>query len=90
MRKSILKMEKHSYTSYWKSYSTGHKGIGGHKKKEKNSKSKNKTLRYFDNLKKKQQDQSSKNWCYTESFVTDNLKSQNSTAFCFENTKLLK
>ena len=54
-------MEKHSYTSYWKSYSTGHKGIGGYKKKEKISKSQNKTLRYFDNLKKKQQDQSSKN-----------------------------
>ena len=31
----------------------------------------------FDNLKKKQQDQGSKNWYYTESFVTKNLKSQN-------------
>ena len=35
------------------------------------------TLAYFDNLKEKQQDLGSKNWYYTESFVNDNLKSQN-------------
>ena len=33
------------------------------KKKEKISESKTTTLTYFDNLKKKQQDQGSKNWC---------------------------
>ena len=32
---------------------------------------------YFDNLKKKQQDQGSKNWYYTQSFATENIKSQN-------------
>ena len=47
------------------------------RKKKKNSKSKTATLRCFDNLKKRQQDQGSKNWCYTIRFVTDNLKSQN-------------
>ena len=30
----------------------------------------------FDNLKKKQQDQGGKNWYYTQSFATENLKSQ--------------
>ena len=60
-----------------KSYSTGHKGIGGHKKKLKISENKTTTLRCFNNLKKRQQDQGGKNWCYTERFVTDNLKSQN-------------
>ena len=34
-------------------------------------------LAYFDNLKKKQQDQGGKNWYYSESFVNDDLKSQN-------------
>ena len=46
-------------------------------KHKKNSKSKTTTLRCFDNLKKRQQDQDGKNWCYTERFVTDNIKSQN-------------
>ena len=32
---------------------------------------------YFDNLKKKQQDQGSRNWYCTQSFATENLKSQN-------------
>ena len=40
-----------------KSYSTSRKDIGGRKKKEK-------ILTYFDNLKKKQQDQGGKNWYY--------------------------
>ena len=31
----------------------------------------------FDNLKKKQQNQAGKNWCYTKFYVTDNLKYQN-------------
>ena len=68
---------KNRKNSVRKSYSTGYKDIGGHKKKEKISKSKNPTLRCFDNLKKRQQDQGGKNWCYTKRFVTDNLKSQN-------------
>ena len=50
------------------------KGIGDCKKKKKISESKTTTLAYFYNLKKKQQDQNSKNRCYTESFVTDYLK----------------
>ena len=60
-----------------KSYSTSRKSIGGRKKKEKNSKSETATLTYFDNLKKKQQDQGGRNWCYGNFYVTDNLKSQN-------------
>ena len=49
----LLKQEKHKkYSSVRKSYSTSRKGIGGHKKKEKISKSETKTLMYFDNLKK--------------------------------------
>ena len=59
------------------------------KKKEKISESRTTTLTYSDNLKKKQQDQGSKNWYYTEGFVTDNLNLR-TIAFCFENTKLLK
>ena len=50
------------YTSAQKSYSTSCKDIGGCKKTEKISKSKTTTLTYFDNLKKKQQDQGGKNW----------------------------
>ena len=50
------------------------KGIGDCKKKKKIRESKTTTLTYFYNLKKKQQDQNSKNRCYTESFVTDYLK----------------
>ena len=44
---------------------------------EKISKSKTTTLTYFDNLKKKQQDQGDKNWHFTQRFATENLKSQN-------------
>ena len=40
--------------------------LGDRKKKEKNSKSKTTALAYFNNLKKKQQDQGGKNWCYTQ------------------------
>ena len=65
---------KKKYTSFRKSYSISHKDIGGCNKTEKNSKSKTTT---FDNLKKKQQDQGGKNWYYTQSFATENLKSQN-------------
>ena len=50
------------YLSVWKSFSTSCKSIGGRKKKEKISESKTTTLTYFDNLKKKQQDQGSKSW----------------------------
>ena len=71
MGKSNQKIGKtHNYPSVQQCYSTSHKGIGGHKKQEKISKSKTTTLAYFDNLKKKQQDQGSKNWCYTESFMS--------------------
>ena len=47
------------------------------RKKEKISKSEMTTLTYFDNLKKKKQDQCGKNWCYRRFYVTDNLKFQN-------------
>ena len=68
MGKSNLKIGKtHNYPSVLKSYSSSCKGIGGHKKKEKIIKSKTTTLAYFDNLKKNQQNQGGKNWCYTES-----------------------
>ena len=50
------------YLSVWKSFSTSCKSIGGRKKKEKISESKTTTLTYFDNLKKKQQDQGSISW----------------------------
>ena len=85
MGKSNQKIEKiHNYPSVRKGYSTSHKGIGGCKKKAKISKSKTTTLTYFDNLKKKQQDQGSKSRCYTfmvlKFYVTNNLKSQN---YCF-------
>ena len=60
------------------------------RKKEKISKSKITALTYFDNLKKKQQDQGSKNWCYTESFMSLTISNLRTTAFCFENTKRLK
>ena len=78
------------YSSVRKSYSTSRKGIGGRKEKEKISKSKITALTYFDNLKKKQQDQGSKNWCYTESFMSLTISNLRTTAFCFENTKRLK
>ena len=51
--------------------------ICGREKKGKLSKKETTTLTYFDNLKKKQQDQGGKNWCYRKFYVTDNLKSQN-------------
>ena len=56
----IQKLEKRKHPSLPKSYSTNRKGIGGCKKEEKISKSKTTTLVFFDNLKKKQQDQGSK------------------------------
>ena len=86
----LLKQEKRKkYSSVQKSYLTSRKGIGDRKKKEKNSKSESTSLTYFDNLKKKQQDQGSKNWCYRRFYVTDNLNFR-PTAFYFEYTKLLK
>ena len=87
MGKQIKKQEKHKkYSRVRKSYSTCRKGIGGCKKKEKISKSETRTLTYFDNLKKKQQDQGNQNWCFI-SLTISNLRT---TAFYFENTKLLK
>ena len=77
-------------SSVRKSYSTSRKGIGGRKEKEKISKSKTTTLMHFDNLKKRQQDQDGKNWCYTESFMSLTISNLRTTAFCFENTNLLK
>ena len=59
------------------------------RKKKKISKSKTTILTYFDNLKKKQQDHGSKNWCYTESFNSLTISNLRTAAFCFENTKLL-
>ena len=73
-----------------KSYSTSRKGIGGRKEKEKISKSKTTTLMHFDNLKKRQQDQDGKNWCYTKSFMSLTISNLRTTAFWFENTNLLK
>ena len=80
----------HNYPSVGEGYSTSCKGIGGHKKKAKISKSKTTILAYFDNLKKKQQNQGGKNWCYTESFMSLTISNIRTTAFCFENIKLLK
>ena len=84
------KLEKHNYPSVRKSYSTSRKGIGDCKKKDKSSKSIITTLTYFENLKKKQQDQGGKNGCYTESFMPVTISNLRTTAFCFENTKLSK
>ena len=42
-------------------------------------------LTYFDNLKKKQQDQGSKSWQYTESFMSLTISNLRTTAFYFEN-----
>ena len=47
-------------------------------------------MTYFDNLKKKQQDQGGKSWCYTESFMSLTISNLRTTAFYFRNTKLLK
>ena len=63
--------------------------IDGHQKKEQNSKIKTTTLTYFDNLKKKQQDQGGKSWCYTESLMSMTISNLRPTALYFEN-KLLK
>ena len=67
--KSNKKWEKHNYPS--------RKGVVlvVLRKKEKKFKSETLTLRYFDNLKKKQHDQGGKNWCYTQSFksLTSNI-----------------
>ena len=59
------------------------------RKKKKNSKSKTATLMCFDNLRKKQQDHGSKN-DHTESFMSLTTSNIRTTAFCFENTELLK
>ena len=70
MGKSSQKIGKiHNYPSFRKSYSTSCKGIGGHKKKEKISKSKTTRLTFLYNLKKKQQYQGGKNWSCTEGFM---------------------
>ena len=91
MGQQIKKQEKHKkYSSVRKSYSTSRKGIGGRKEKEKISKSKTTTLTHFDNLKKRQQDQDGKNWSYTGSFMSLTISNLRTTAFCFENTNLLK
>ena len=74
----IKKLE--NYPSLRKSYLTSPKGIGGRKKKGKISKSKATTLAFFVNLKKKQQDPSSKNWSYFGSFMP--LASQISVLQC--------
>ena len=52
----------HGVNPNWKKKKSSCKGIGGHKKTQKISKGKTTTLMYFDNLKKKQQDQGGKNW----------------------------
>ena len=91
MGKSNQKMGKtHNYSSFWKSYSTSCKGIGGHKKREGIGKSKTTTLASLYNLKKKQQYQGSKNWCYFESFMLLAVSNLRTTAFCFGNLELLK
>ena len=53
-------------------------------------KSKTITQTYFDKLKKKQQDQRGKTWCYTQSFKLLTISNLKTTALYFENTKLLK
>ena len=47
-------------------------------------------MTYFDNLKKKQQDQGGKDWCYTKRFMSLRISTLRATAFSFGNTKLLK
>ena len=71
------------YPSVRKTYSTSHKGDGC-KKKEKISESKTKKLAYFNNLKKKQQNQGHKKWCYAESFMSLTISNIGTTALCFE------
>ena len=43
---------------------------------------------FFDNLKKKQQDQNSKNWCTAETFMSLTISNLRISVFCSENTKL--
>ena len=91
MRKSNQKIRKtHNHPSFRKSYSTSCKGIGGHKKKENIGESKTKRLTSLYNLKKKQQYQGGKNWCYTESFMLPAISNLRTTAVCFGNIELLK
>ena len=60
------------------------------RKRKKLVKVKPQHLTYFDNLKKKQQDQGSKNQCYIESFTSLTISNFRTTAVCFEYTKFLK
>ena len=46
-------------------------------------------LAYDANFKKKQQDQGGKNWRYTKHFMSLTISNLTTTAFCFENIKLL-
>ena len=46
-------------------------------------------LAYDANFKKKQQDQGGKNWRYTKHFMSLTISNLRTTAFCFENIKLL-
>ena len=85
MGKSNQKIAKYNYSSFKKSYSTSRKHIGDLKKKRKISTRKTTTLAYFNNLKKKQQDQGGKNLCYTESFISLTISNLSITAFSFEN-----
>ena len=68
MRKSNQKIGKTQFPSFLKSYSTSRKERHW-RKKEKISKSKTTTLAFSYNLKKKQQNEDGKKWCYTESFM---------------------
>ena len=43
---------------------------------------------YFDNLKKNQQNQGGKNWCYIEYFMPLIISNFRTTASCFETIKL--
>ena len=60
------------------------------RRNKKINKSKITALSCFDNLKKKQQNQGTKNWCYTERFMSLTISNIRTTAFYFENIKLLK
>ena len=85
MGKSIQKTEKIvNYPSYQLVAGT----LGIVRKKETISKNKTTTLMFFDNLKKKQQDQSSKNWCTAETFMSLTISNLRISVFCSENTKL--
>ena len=85
MGKSNQKIAKYNYSSFKKGYSTSRKHIGDLKKKRKISTRKTTTLAYFNNLKKKQQDQGGKNMCYTESFISLTISNLRTAALCFEN-----